>query len=102
MLEFFFASKLKFTKRFSSIFPDNGAGDEEADDESDKSGPSIAGFFGWLYILRNLDTRRILDITGDDHMFRVNIGFIFQWMAMELDIQQEEARQQRLEMMRNK
>jgi hypothetical protein len=35
-------------------------------------------------------------------MFRVNVGFMFQWMAMELDIQQEEARQQRLEMMRNK
>tara|TARA_R110001632_G_scaffold2063_6_gene9161 strand:- start:6197 stop:6565 length:369 start_codon:yes stop_codon:yes gene_type:complete len=101
---FFFDLVARTTKRFDSLFSDEG-GDEEGSDDGDRQGnqgTSIANHFGWLYILRNLDTRKLLDITGEKSVMNLNIIFVFNWMSMEKDVQAEEVRRQRQQQMMNR
>lgn len=88
---FFFGLRNDVTKRFSSLFPQYEQGAEEGDDQDARKGPSISQHFGWLYILRNISPQ-ILSITGDKSLLDINIIFLFNYMAMELDIQNEEDR----------
>ena len=93
---FFYNVRVATTKRFGVLFnnPNGGAedGDAEGDGRSD-SGPSIGQHYGWLHIFRNLDTTKILQITGDRTITDVNIIFMLNWMSMETEIQIEEQRE---------
>ena len=92
------------TKRYHSLFSNDG-GDEEGSDDGDRQGnqgPTIGEFYGWLYILRKLETGKLLDITGEKSVMDLNIMFVFNWMAMEKDVQAEEVRIQRQQQMMNR
>jgi len=43
-----------------------------------------------------LDTRKLLDITGAKTVMDLNINFLFSWMSMEMEINKEEERRQRM------
>ena len=94
LLGFFF----DVTKRYSILFGGEGKS-QEGTDEGDRRGdrgPSIQQHYGWLYILRGLDTRKLLDITGAKTVMDLNINFLFSWMSMEMEINKEEERRQRM------
>jgi len=95
---FFFGLRSDVTSRFSSLFPKHDQEGEEGDVSSNREGPSIAEHFGWLFVLRNLSPQ-ILKITGDKSLLDVNIIFLFNYMAMELDIRNEEERERRQQAM---
>jgi len=52
--------------------------------------------------LRNLDTTKILDITGDTNILKSNIIFILNWLSMETEIAKEKERQERQMRLANK
>lgn len=102
MFKFFYGSRNGTLSKFDNIFSGPEPDGEGDDDRGNRGSTSIASHYGWLYILRNLDTTKILDITGDTNILKSNIIFILNWLSMETEIAKEKERQERQMRLANK
>jgi hypothetical protein len=62
----------------------------------DSDGPTIAEFYGWFYTLHYLSKDGgILKLTGETEVTKVNIITMFNWLALEQDLNREKIRKEK-------